>query len=664
MATAYLSPFQISANSTMAPVYWGSSSWGQQTKPVFQSPAAEPVSYATPLYPSEVSRPTRLEEQVETIDRLLTGAGDSGSATAQKKMSAQQMEDTLSRLQSQQASGEDAGVSRRDIFDLLKALQSEILSAGEAEEAQASHRSAHPSRTTSPTPRAPKDRMVSSTEPSDRILTEQNITRAHEWFVQDHRETRRTESRVISASEERQAFLRAYPAYDAAKIDALRKREYGRLDQSSAPSVYLDYTGGSLYAEHAQLEAFTDLLKASILGNPHSINPTSQASDALVEAAREAVAEHFHAAGEYEVIFTLNASNAVKTVGQCYPFENGQLLMLTDNHNSINGLREYAKAAGAAVSYVPVRKPELRASEQDVQRHLGTPSTGGRRLFAYPAQSNFSGVQHPLEWIAQAHARGWDVLLDAAAFVPTNALDLSLWKPDFVDVSFYKMFGLPTGVGALLVRKEKLSLLHRKAFFGGTVDYVGVGLQTHILKKGHGAFEDGTLDYLNIPAVATGLKFLRKVGINSIHDRVQALTGWLLTQLTGLRHRTGGAVVRLYGPATTHRRGGTVAVNFFSPRGRFVAHSELQEVFASAGVSLRYGCFCNPGAFEAASELSSSAVAEAAACRSSEERGQCMLRNAGVTGAVRISVGIASTFEDVQRFMAIVRQHFVDQAEE
>ena len=115
------------------------------------------------------------------------------------------------------------------------------------------------------------------------------------------------------------------------------------------------------------------------------------------------------------------------------------------------------------------------------------------------------------EWISLAQSKGWEVLLDAAAFVPTNGLDLSRWRPDFVDLSFYKMFGLPTGVGALLVRKDKLPLLRRPAFFGGTVEYVGVGFQTHILKKGHGGFEDGTLDYLSIPAVEIGLRFLKQV---------------------------------------------------------------------------------------------------------------------------------------------------------
>ena len=149
--------------------------------------------------------------------------------------------------------------------------------------------------------------------------------------------------------------------------------------------------------------------------------------------------------------------------------------------------------------------------------------------------------------------------------------------------------------------------------------------------------------------------------IHSIHDRVEALTEWLLAQLTSLRHSTTGRpVVRVYGPTGVHHRGGTVAVNFFTPHGRFVAHSALQELFAASGVSLRYGCFCNPGAFEAAVGLPVSAIAEAAMCTDSAERGQCILRNAGVTGAVRISMGIASTFADVQRFMAIVREHLVD----
>ena len=47
------------------------------------------------------------------------------------------------------------------------------------------------------------------------------------------------------------------------------------------------------------------------------------------------------------------------------------------------------------------------------------------------------------------------VLLDAAALVGTSALDLRDVPADYVALSFYKMFGLPTGLGALLVRQER-----------------------------------------------------------------------------------------------------------------------------------------------------------------------------------------------------------------
>jgi len=40
------------------------------------------------------------------------------------------------------------------------------------------------------------------------------------------------------------------------------------------------------------------------------------------------------------------------------------------------------------------------------------------------------------------------VLLDAAAFVPTNRLDLRVVTPDFVAISFYKMFGYRPGSAA------------------------------------------------------------------------------------------------------------------------------------------------------------------------------------------------------------------------
>ena len=49
-----------------------------------------------------------------------------------------------------------------------------------------------------------------------------------------------------------------------------------------------------------------------------------------------------------------------------------------------------------------------------------------------------------------------------------------------------------------------------------------------MLSPGEAGFEDGTLNYLSIPAVEIGLRHLERIGIETIQTRVQCLTGWLL----------------------------------------------------------------------------------------------------------------------------------------
>ena len=133
------------------------------------------------------------------------------------------------------------------------------------------------------------------------------------------------------------------------------------------------------------------------------------------------------------------------------------------------------------------------------------------------------------------------MLLDAAAFAPSNPLDLGRFKPDFVPLSFYKIFGYPTGIGALLARREALEKLRRPWFAGGTITVASVQGDKYYLAEAPAAFEDGTLDYLNIPAVEIGLKHIQSIGYETIHERVRTLTGWLLDNLSEMKHSTRGA---------------------------------------------------------------------------------------------------------------------------
>lgn len=450
-------------------------------------------------------------------------------------------------------------------------------------------------------------------------------------------------------------FLLANPGFETTRIlDELRADGYHRLDERG--QVYLDYTGGGLYAD-SQIRQHMALLRDGVFGNPHSTNPTSQVTTQLVEQTRAYVLRYFNASPEeYLVIFTANATGALKLVGESYPFApESHYLMTFDNHNSVNGIREFARSKKATVVYLPVVPPDLRVNSDRLVEYLDLAQPGVPNLFAYPPQSNFSGVQHPLEWIDQAHARGWDVLADCAAFVPTNRLDLSRWHPDFVPISFYKMFGYPTGVGCLLARRAALAKLRRPWFAGGTISVASVQADAYQLAEGPAGFEDGTLNYLSLPAIEIGLKHIESIGVTTIHQRVRSLTGWLLENLIALRHANGRPLVRVYGPTDLFLRGGTIALNFYDSDGELVDYRRVEPLAMREKISFRTGCFCNPGADEAAHGLGREEIEEAFrdSARMTFEHFLSVIKHAGgeTPGAIRISVGLATNFADVFRFL-------------
>ena len=438
--------------------------------------------------------------------------------------------------------------------------------------------------------------------------------------------------------------------HDDLYFNNLRKTEYARLDTQN--QIYLDYTGGSLYSL-SQLETHHKILKEHTFGNPHSTNPTSLHATQLVEEARKTVLDFFKAE-EYYCIFTQNASGALKIVGECYPFTTGsEYLLLSDNHNSVNGIREYCKAKGGSYKYVPVQVEDLRINEDELLSALNRKKQA-KRLFAYPAQSNVSGVQHDLGYIKKAKDLGWDVLLDAAAFAPTSALNLTEIQPDFVSLSFYKIFGYPTGLGALLVHKSKFNELCKPWFAGGTVTLASVKTPHHYLAKNHERFENGTLNYLDIPALKTGLDYINTVGMQRINKRVNSLALYLFKKLNNLKHKDGSKKVRIFGPQDRHKTGGTLIMCFYAADGKQVPFEEVERRANSCNISLRTGCFCNPGIDEINNDLSSDELHDF--FTSNLHGGYREIINAlqKMRGATRISVGLATTKFDLDQFLNFV----------
>ena len=81
---------------------------------------------------------------------------------------------------------------------------------------------------------------------------------------------------------------------------------------------------------------------------------SSQKSAECAKEARSSVLAFFDApATEYTVIFTSNATGAMRLVGEAFPFVEGSSYVLgTDSHNSVNGIRQFALTKGARTAYI------------------------------------------------------------------------------------------------------------------------------------------------------------------------------------------------------------------------------------------------------------------------------------------------------------------------
>jgi selenocysteine lyase/cysteine desulfurase len=137
---------------------------------------------------------------------------------------------------------------------------------------------------------------------------------------------------------------------------------------------------------------------------------------------------------------------------------------------------------------------------------------------------------------------------------------------------------------------------------------------------------------------------------------VTSLAGWLIDELMALQHSNGRPLIRLYGPASTERRGGTVTVNFYDPEGRLMDWRWVEQQANRVNISLRTGCFCNPGAGEVINGLTAEDMAPYFQNHDRMTFEEFItVMDGKAAGAVRISLGIVSNFSDVAHMVAFAR---------
>jgi selenocysteine lyase/cysteine desulfurase len=116
-----------------------------------------------------------------------------------------------------------------------------------------------------------------------------------------------------------------------------------------------------------------------------------------------------------------------------------------------------------------------------------------------------------------------------------------------------------------------------------------------------------------------------------------------LKKLMDLRHTNGRPMVRIYGPGDTTLRGATVTMNFYDPEGHLLDYRRVEEMAGEQRISVRTGCFCNPGAGETAEGLTEEDMVAAAESGFDDVTALPAVHHPSRWQAgVRVSLGIAS----------------------
>ncbi|XP_034040993.1 molybdenum cofactor sulfurase isoform X2 [Thalassophryne amazonica] len=473
-----------------------------------------------------------------------------------------------------------------------------------------------------------------------------------------------------------EAFKQVWSEYGyGKKLEDVIEEEFSRIKGIT----YLDHAAATLYSDRLLTDFCCDI-STNVYGNPHSHNPSSRLTYDTVERVRSRVLQHFNTTPEeYCVIFTSGCTAALKLVAESFPWspqtadkEGSHFCYLTDNHTSAVGIRGLTSARGIATLPVSPQQVEDRAKDaaQGEDVLFQTP-----HLFCYPAQSNFSGKKYPLSYVKGIQARRlypacelegrWFVLLDAASHISCSPLNLQDCPADFISVSFYKMFGFPTGVGALLVRNNVARMLKKTYFGGGTAAAYISGEDYYVHAENiSDRFEDGTISFLDIIAVNHAFEALYRItgGMHSIQQHTFGLARYTYMLLSSFCHGNGHPVAQIYtegqfeSPST---QGAILNFNLMDSYGQIIGYSQVDKMASLYNIHLRTGCFCNTGACQLFLGINNQQMKRnfqvGHVCGDSID-----LVDGHPTGSVRVSFGYMSTFEDCQKFLSFVVECFVE----
>ncbi|XP_021279078.1 molybdenum cofactor sulfurase [Herrania umbratica] len=300
-----------------------------------------------------------------------------------------------------------------------------------------------------------------------------------------------------SVQESLAEFSKAYPQYsDSYQVDQIRAQEYYHLSLSN--HTCLDYLGIGLFS-YSQLQKHESptyrIASSSFPVPPQSPPPIldipffgvsyktgnlktqllhgGPASE-LESAIRKRIMTFLNVPeNDYCMVFTANKTSAFKLLAESYPFQSNRKLLTVYDYESeaIEAMSNSSEKKGARVMSAEFSWPRLRIQSSKLRKMVESKEKNNKKrgLFVFPLHSRMTGARYPYLWMSIAQENGWHVLIDACALGPKDmdSFGLSLFRPDFLICSFYKVFGEnPSGFACLFAKKSTVSVLETSTSSG------------------------------------------------------------------------------------------------------------------------------------------------------------------------------------------------------
>jgi cysteine desulfurase family protein (TIGR01976 family) len=344
---------------------------------------------------------------------------------------------------------------------------------------------------------------------------------------------------------------------------------------NGSPVAYFDGPGGT-QVPRSVCHAMTDYLLHHN-ANTHWAYPTSVETDALLAAAREALAD-FLGGRASEIAFGANMTTLTFHLGRALArrWSPGDEIVVTelDHHANADPWRHLAKEHGLTVRSVRFSTETGQLDLQELAAAIGRRT----KLVAIGAASNALGTINDVRRAAElARAAGALVFVDAVHYAPHELVDVAALGADFLACSAYKFYG--PHVGVLWGRKaliEELDAPRLEPAPGYSPERLETGTQNHEGMVGAAA----AVDFLASLAEGETRRQRLEAGFGMLHARGRELVERMWS---GLRELPG---VTLYGPRPGEPRTPTVA---FTVRG--MASEDVARALAERAVFVSHGDF-------------------------------------------------------------------------